>query len=126
MSKKKTGNNQTFRDVEHILRLYGVPDHLAKRLRVALTNDAIQEATAMKYDRLYTAMALAARRAYGFGPERIVRFLRTFDGIAGSVLTDEGHDERDWTDIMQELREETGIVIQTGDDNRLILEIGRK
>lgn len=114
--------------VKAYLAAHGIPRQMVDKIRVVLTSDAIQESTAMKYDRIYTGIALAARRAYGFGPERILRLLREFDSICGSVLEDGEHtvDPRDWTDIMQELKDTTGIVIHTGDDNRLICEVSRE
>lgn len=122
----KEGARQNLQAVDTYLAAHGIPRHIVKKIRIALTNDAIQESTAMKYDRIYTGIALAIRRAYGFGAERIIRGLREFDKVCGSVLTDDGPDDRDWTDIMQELKDETGIVIHTGDDDRLVLEISRK
>ena len=112
--------------VETYLAAHGIPRHMVKKIRVVLTNDAIQESTAMKYDRIYTGLALAIRHAYGFGAERILRGLREFDKICGSVLGEDSRDERPWTEIMQELKDTTGIVIHTGDDDRLICEISRQ
>lgn len=112
--------------VETYLAHYGIPRHMITKIRASLINDAIRESDSMKYDRIYTGIALALRKAYGFGPEKILRGLKKFDEICGSVLTGDGLDERDWTDIMQELKDETGIVISTADENRLIFEISRE
>ena len=114
--------------VEGYLAKYGIPKQVIKQIRIALISDAVTEGKDLKYDRIYTGIALAARRAYGFGAVRILRLLRSFDAICGSVLEDGEHttDPREWTDIMQELKDETGIVIHTGEDNRLICEISRK
>jgi hypothetical protein len=118
----------TMQQVEAYLARYGIPKQMIKKIRLALIYDAVTEGKDLKYDRIYTGIALAARRAYGFGPERILRLLREFDSICGSVLDDGEHtaDPRDWTDIMQELKDETGIVINTGEDNRLICEVSRE
>lgn len=112
--------------VKAYLAAHGIPRTMVDNIRTVLINDAIQESNAMKYDRIYTAVALAIRHEYGFGPERILRGLREFDRICGSVLGNEERDERPWTEIMEELKEETGIVIHTGDENRLICEVSRE
>lgn len=57
------------------------------------------------------------------GPE-IFKGLEEYDRICGSVLRNDetGEDGEDWGDLMKELKDNTGIVIRTGDDNRLICE----
>lgn len=122
------GQQMTMQQVEAYLARYGIPKQMIKKIRLALIYDAVTEGKDLKYDRIYTGIALAARRAYGFGAKRILRLLRMFDRICGSVLEDGEHtaDPRDWTDIMQELKDETGIVIHTGEDNRLICEVSRE
>lgn len=114
--------------VKAYLAAHGIPRQMVDNIRVVLVNDAIQESTAMKYDRIYTGIALAVRHTCGFGPERILRVLREFDRICGSVIGDDGPDERPWTEIMEELKRETGIVIHTDteNENRLICEVSRE
>lgn len=112
--------------VKAYLAAHGIPRQMVDKIRVVLVNDAIQESDNMKYDRIYTAVALAIRHTYGFGAEKIARCLREFDRICGSVLQGGDGDDRDWTEIMQELKDTTGIVIRTGDENRLVCEIGRE
>lgn len=123
--KETKGQKLTMQQVYGYLASKGVPRTMVHAIRYSLIQDAVVEGTEMKYDRIYTGLALAIRRAYGFGPERILRGLREFDKIAGSVLISEDEEAPSWTDIMQQLQDETGIVIHTGSDDRLVCEINR-
>ena len=105
----------------------GVPKHTVQMIQIAMIQDAVTQGKDLKYDRIYTGIALMLHKTFGFGTQRIMKGLHGFDDICGSVLEDtNGPDERQWTDIMQELKDATGIVIHTGDDNRLVCEISRE
>lgn len=110
----------TIKEVTGYLRMRGIPKPMIDQIRNALIYDSVTESNNIKADRIFAACALAARRAYGFGPERIMRLLREFDHVMGAVGEME---DRDWTDVMEELREETGIIVRTGGDDRLIVEV---
>ena len=130
MSKKKKLTKEQQKTIEDfrlfLSKYYNVPSKTFDMFREALIYDAVTQGKDVKYDRIFAGIALMLRDEYGFGAERILRGLKKFDEICGSVLdTDEdGNDIADWPDLMQRLKDETGIVIRTGDDNRLIVEIG--
>jgi len=97
---------------------YRVPDHVIDRLRVAFTQEAIKDSSSMRYDRILTAMAVAAKRCFPqFGAGRIARLLQTFDQISGEVQ----ESEDGWSGIMEELDRTTGIVVQDN-PNRFVAE----
>lgn len=130
MSKKKKltqGQQKTIEDFRLFLnKYYSVPTKAFDMFREALIYDAVTQGKDVKYDRIFCGIALMLHDEFGFGARRIFRGLSKFDEVCGSVLqTDEdGNDIADWPDLMQRLKDETGIVIRTGDDNRLIVEIG--
>lgn len=95
-------------------------------MRIDLTYDAVTQAEAIMYDRIYSAVALMLRKKLNFGAERIMKCLHGLDDVIGSTMTDEGKGNTGWTELMQELKDETGIVISSGDDGRLFAEISRK
>ena len=107
---------------------HNIPKPMIDAIRTSLIYDALTEADDLKYDRIYTGIAVALRKELGFGPDRIVRVLRRFDEVCGSVLDvdENGEDTANWTAIMEWLKEETGIVIHAGDDKRLICEVSRE
>ena len=113
----------TIKQVEMYLLQKGIPRSMIQNIRISLTYDAVTQGHDIQYDRIFTGIALMLRKEFGFGPERIIRGLRRFDNECGSVIDDP---EKDWGDLMKELKDETGIVIRTGDDDRLICEIETK
>lgn len=128
MRKATPGQIMTIQQVKGYLASKGVPKPMIDAIRISLIHDAVTEGHSLQMDRIFTGIAVAARKEYGFGPERILRLLRRFDEVCGSVLDkdEEGEDIADWTDIMEWLKAETGIVIHTGEENRLICEVGRE
>lgn len=121
--KETKGQRMTMNQVYGYLASRGVPKMMIHAIRYSLIQDAITEGTDMKYDRIYTGIALAVRRAYDLEAEEILKALREFDKIAGSVLIRDDETAPSWTDIMQELKDETGLVIHTGPDDRLVCEL---
>lgn len=97
------------------LRQKGIPANMIESIRYTFINEALAESSDMKYDRLYTALALATRRAFGFGHKRIMRVMQEFEKIMHSLTSEEA---KEWEDIMEELDNETGIVIRTDNENR--------
>ena len=89
---------------------------------------SVTEGKDLKYDRIYSGVALMLWRRYKLSGPEILEGLREFDRICGSVLDkdENGEDTANWTAIMEWLKEETGIVIHTGDDKRLICEVSRE
>lgn len=122
--KKTPGQRLTMQQVYGYLAGRGIPRQMIEGIRTALIYDGVTEAKDVMYDRIYSAVALMIWRRYKLSPSEIVEALKEFDRICGAVLDSDESEEAgaEWTDIMKELREETGIVIHTGDDNRLICE----
>jgi len=107
----------------NLLKLYlrrkGIPDRKIDEIRTIMVEDALEEARDLKMDRVYTAVALAICRAYGFGQLRVSRGLREFDQIMLKVADDKS----DWPSVMEELDKKTGIVIRMTDtEDRLLCE----
>lgn len=96
----------------------GIPKQMVKEIRMQLTYDAVTQAKDLQYDRIYASIGLMLHKEYGFGQQRILRGLKRFDEIAGSVLDP----ETDWTNVMEELRDDVGIIVRSGDGDRLVVE----
>lgn len=123
----KATKNQimTLQSVKAYMLSHNIPKPMIESIRTALIYDAVVEGNFLQYDRIYTGVALMLHREFGFGAERIARGLHSFDEICGSVLSEEeGGSNAEWPDLMQQLKDETGIVIHTGTDKRLICEHG--
>ena len=124
--KATKGQNLTMQQVYAYLASKGVPKSMIRAIREALIYDAVVESTDIRYDRIYTSIGIMLRKTFGFGAERIIRALKAFDQICGSVLAvEDGGEDKDWTELMQWFQDETGIVIHTGADNRLVCESTR-
>lgn len=120
MGKRSWVNKQDMQHLKGYLLQHGIPPKMVDEIRLAFINDAVRESNDMKYDRIYAGIALAAHRAFGFGPKRILRIMHAFDDLAGYISSnDEGYD---WTSLMTDLRNETGFVVQTDGENRLVFE----
>lgn len=104
----------------------GVKKDIIEEFRVLLCCDAVTQAEAVMYDRIYSAIALMLRKHLGFGPKRIMECLKAFDETVGRTKTADGDGNTGWTSLMQELKDETGIVISSGDGNRLVCEVSRE
>ena len=99
------------------LQAKGIPKSMINEIRLALTNDAVQNSGAVQADRVYTLLALTLREAYGFGHERIFKGLLKFD-----ELNTEAAGDYCWPQLMERLRDETGIVITTNTEDRIAFE----
>lgn len=115
-----TGMKYTLQQAVALMRAKGFSKEAIRQIRMVLTYDAVTEANNIQYDRIYAAVALAIRKEFGFGPRRILRVLKRFDQICGSVLPE--NEDKAWTDIMEELKDDTGIIIRNGDE-RLVVEV---
>ena len=102
------------------LKVKGIPPQMIQQIRKALAEDAVREANNLHWDRIYAGFALAIRRCYGFGPKRILKCLQ----MVNDIMMEVADGKSTWPKNMIELREDTGIVIRTGDDDRLIIEVG--
>lgn len=128
MKRATPGQAMTLQQVYAYMLHHNIPRPMIDAIRTSLIYDAVTEGHNLQMDRIFTGIAVAARKEYGFGPERILRLLRRFDNVCGSVLDKDadGNDLADWTKIMEWLKAETGIVIHTGEENRLICEVSRE
>lgn len=127
MSRTKPTKTQlkTINDFRgYMNKYYSVPTKVFDTFREALIYWAVVEGDDLKYDRIYSGVALMLHRRYHLSGPEILEGLREFDAVCGSVLDKDENDEdmANWHDLMVELRDETGIVIHTGDDNRLVCE----
>lgn len=128
MSRRKfkatAGQRMTLDAVYRLLHMYGCSNYQINAIRESLIYYSVTEGTDVKYDRIYSAVAILLWRRYQLSGLEIYNALHDFDAVCGSVLRNDetGEDGLDWGDLMQELKDNTGIVIHTGDDNRLICE----
>lgn len=108
----------TINDVTGYLMRKGIPKQTIREIRMALTYDAVQQARDVQYDRILTGVAIVLRKEFGFGEKRIMRGLEALNKEFESILDP----DNDWNKTMERLRDETGIIIRSGDDNRLVVE----
>ena len=94
---------------------YRIPKSMLEEVRAVMIQDALVGGQTLAYNRIYTAVALMLHEHLGFGRKRIVSALHSFDDICGRVLDD----TVEWTEIMQELDDKTGIIIRMEDDKLL-------
>lgn len=125
--RQTKGQKNTMSQVYPYLLAHGIPRQMIDSLRTSLIYDAITEAHDIAYDRIYCGIALTMHDKFGMEAEQIIEALEYFDKVCAEVIMDAHSDAtKDWMDHMDRLREETGIVVYTGDDNRLIVESLKK
>lgn len=107
MAAKKT-NFSNADQVYAFLQARGISKQMIQQIRAMLAEDALTNGETLAYNRIYTAVALTARRSLKFGPKRLLKFLSDFNKVCASVLDE----DREWPEIMKELDEETGIIIR--------------
>ena len=106
MAKKSNFTNAE--QVYAFLMARGISRHGIQQIRALLAEDALTNGETLAYNRIYTAVALTARRSLKFGPKRLLKFLSDFNSTCASVLDE----DREWSDVMRELDDETGIIIR--------------
>lgn len=89
-------------------------------IRLALIDDAIRNSNALRTDRIFCLLALTLRKAYNFGRKRITQGMKVFDELNGRFTNPD--EEVSWNELMQELRDETGLVIVTNTEDRIAFE----
>ena len=104
--------------IKGYLLKHKVPPAMVDQMIVAMASDAMIEGTDAQYDRFFACIALTCKRVLGFDETQILNVLRGVDNIMVSVK----NEEFSWNDIMDQCREETGYVMQTDAENRLVLE----
>lgn len=103
--------NSNFRNADQVyafLMARGISKPMIRQIRALLAEDALTNGETLAYNRIYTAVALTARRHLKFGPKRLLEFLKAFNDTCGAVMDE----DREWADVMKELDEETGIIIR--------------
>ncbi len=99
----------SMKQVETYLRAKGVPKEGIKAIEGALIDDALRQTNNLTVARFYTATAIVLHDNLGFGPVRIPRTLHAVDEIFRQVADG----EKDWEEVMDELKEKTGMCINT-------------
>lgn len=111
MSKRKKGA-WTREQVYGFLQSKGIAGALLMEIKAVLAEEALTNGRNLAYNRIYTAVALTARRSLHFGSKRLLRFLRDFNKVCVEVMDE----DREWSDVMAELDRETGIVIRQNEE----------
>lgn len=118
MSKKQL----TFKDSRTAFAFlqahYGIPKGMLEQIRLSLAEGALADGEDMGFNRYYTAVVLALRRATGFGPVRIGRVLTELDSICGDII----NGKYTWEDTMRMVDAETGFIIRRGKDGDWVCE----
>lgn len=109
----------TMKEVVPYLKSKGIPFSMIQMIRIAFACDAVEEAGNLHWDRIYTAIALGLYHSHGYEAEEILSILQAINDEMVR-LEDKG---LEWPDLMRELKDETGIVVRTGDGQRVIVEI---
>lgn len=117
MAKKQ---NLTMQQIKGYLLQKGVPPVMFDTIRLALIDDALRNSNALRTDRIFCLLALTLRKAYNFGRKRITQGMKVFDELNGRFS--DPNDEVSWNELMQELRDETGLVIVTNTEDRIAFE----
>ena len=97
--------------VKAYLRSRGIPESTVRGISSALIDDAIRQSDSLLIARFFTAFALALREE-GWGAERITRMLQRTDKQMGRVTSGEST----WRDLINELREQTGLIVNCNPD----------
>lgn len=112
--------NLTMQQIKGYLLQKGVPPAMFDTIRLALIDDAIRNSNALRTDRIFCLLALTLRKAYNFGRKRITQGMKVFDELNGRFTNPD--EEVSWNELMQELRDETGLVIVTNTEDRIAFE----
>lgn len=124
-NKPTKGQMMTIEEFRLFLyKYYNVPTTVFDSFRTNLIYYAVTEGKWVQYDRIFVGIGKMLYQRYQLSGPEILKALGDFDAICGSVLDkdENGEDTANWNKIMEEFRDATGIVIRTGDDNRLIVE----
>ena len=97
---------------------YGIPQSMFEEIRLTLALDALSEGENLGFNRFYTAVVIALRRAANFGPKRTKRVLAELDHICGEIIAG----KKTWEDTMRMCDEETGFIIRRGEDGDWLCE----
>ena len=107
----------TIQQVTALLRSKGFSPAAIKTIRYAFIDDAIENARDVHADRIYTMVALMLYDCFGFEHEDIFAGLKRFEELHNKIV-----DGTAWHEMMEELREKTGIVVRSESDNRIAFE----
>lgn len=109
-----------------VLKTRGIPAKFVKEMMVDITNSCMKEARDLRFERIYTAIALSIRNFTkhkdgkgGWKGGTIINYLEEFNRI----FDDTAEDKITWDKLMEKLDLETGIVVRQGSTkDRLICE----
>ena len=124
-NKLTKGQQKSIEDFRLFLnKYYSVPYKVFDTFRELLIYYSLTEAEFIKVDRIYSGIAIMLWKRYDLSGPEIMEALRVFDATCGSVIAEDKDEEEtpDWTDLMTELKEQKGIVVHSGPDNRLVCE----
>lgn len=107
----------TMKQVTGFLRQRGVSPQMTEAIRLAFIQDAVQNGKDIQADRIYTMLALSLHDVSGFGAKRIIKVLERFDYYSSIP-----QEELDWPELMKQLREKTGLVVQSNTEDRIVFE----
>ena len=62
-------------------------------------------------------LALSLNDVCGFGAKRIMKVLEKFDEYSNTPV-----EELNWPELMKQLREKTGLVVQSNTEDRIVYE----
>lgn len=120
--KKRPLMSSTRRITRENAKLYllqhNIPPQRVNELLYVFTSDAIEEADRIIYDRVYSLTALMLHDVLGFGAKRIFKCLEYMSKRMHDVSAVKG----DWSTYAGELREKTGIVVNSDSENRMLME----
>jgi hypothetical protein len=91
---------------------YGIPQFMINKMKMALAQDALAKGQGLGYDRIYGMVALALWRAWQCDDEKIMEIMKAIDAIATEIETG----ETSWSALMEELANNTGIIIRSDRD----------
>ena len=117
MAKNQT---LTMKQIKGYLLKHGVPPAMFDSIRLTLIDDALRNTDALRTDRIYILLALAIHEAYGFGVKRISKGLHAFDELNGRF--DDPDKDVSWIQMIEELKEKTGLVVVTNTEDRIAFE----
>ncbi|MBQ6679573.1 MAG: hypothetical protein IJM76_06070 [Lachnospiraceae bacterium] len=96
----------------------GVPPRMIREIMEQMAADAVTEAENVHWDRIFSAFAMALFD-FGFESDRIIAVLDVVNSYL--IAIEEG--TRDWTEFLERLRDNAGVIVRMGDGDRILIEV---